>query len=420
MERLILVKNTIEAKALKIDTNLTPFISQQIQSTSPVLAFLKKHWILLALVGSLGYLTYFFSEQSLPSRIQEMLTDYEERGKVNYRKKGQPSVELGLASPEDKKGAGSQKVRTPPDSYRLGYFLGRVAVEWKAVFAVLLFVIAIAELSYRYLFRRLYEKDRIGQVVYTLIWLIAWFALKIAISLSSKDQAVKDAEALLLYPLIPALYLHNLFKSWRDSFRRQATLLQEKTQAELEALKAQVNPHFLFNTLNNLYGTALMENSPRTAESIQQLSGIMRYVMEESRVQVTDIRRELKFINDYIELQEIRLPRLDTIRIETDIEWDEQPVKIAPLLLNPLIENAFKYGISIQHSSFVRIFLRVEKGQLNLKIENSIPPRTDLEKGAGSGLANVRQRLALAYPGKHRLLVEESPNNFSVILTIKL
>ena len=97
-------------------------------------------------------------------------------------------------------------------------------------------------------------------------------------------------------------------RNHQDNKRRQLALTQQRTKAELDALKAQVNPHFLFNSLNSIYGTAIVEDSPRTAESIQQLSGIVRYVMEESRLQTTDVRRELRFIDDYVELQRVRIP----------------------------------------------------------------------------------------------------------------
>ena len=213
---------------------------------------------------------------------------------------------------------------------------------------------------------------------------------------------------------------YNLLTSAQNGRRRQLFLVQQRTQAELNALKAQVNPHFLFNSLNSIYGTALVEDSPRTAESIQQLSGIVRYVMEESRLQTTDVRRELRFIDDYVELQRVRIPNQENIEITTDIEWDEKPAQIVPLLLNPLIENAFKYGISIQYPCFLRIHLLVQDGTLKMTTENSVLPRTGLEKGTGIGLANVRQRLALAYPNQHKLTVEETDAIFLVDLTINL
>jgi LytS/YehU family sensor histidine kinase len=223
------------------------------------------------------------------------------------------------------------------------------------------------------------------------------------------------ASLLLIYMVV-----YGFITDYRKSRKLQIALMQQRTQAELDALKAQVNPHFLFNSLNNIYGTAIQEDSPRTAESVQQLSGIIRYVMEESRLQTTDIRRELQFIGDFVELQRLRLPNLDNIDIQTRIDWDEKPARIVPLLLNPLVENAFKYGISIQYPCFVHVSLQVRDGQLRLTTENNILPRTDLEKGTGLGLANVRQRLDLAYPDLYSLNINETDKTFRVVLTIDL
>ncbi|GAB2550309.1 sensor histidine kinase [Spirosoma aerophilum] len=220
--------------------------------------------------------------------------------------------------------------------------------------------------------------------------------------------------------LLICMVVYGFIIDFRKNRKLQITLIQQRTQAELDALKAQVNPHFLFNSLNNIYGTAILEDSPHTAESIQQLSGIVRYVMEESRLKTTDIQRELRFIDDFVELQRLRLPNQDNIDIQVTIDWDEKPARIVPLLLNPLIENAFKYGISMQYPCFVHIRLRVQEGTLHLTTENSVLNRTDLEKGIGLGLANVRQRLELAYPDRHTLTVVNRGNTFLVDLTVTL
>lgn len=209
-------------------------------------------------------------------------------------------------------------------------------------------------------------------------------------------------------------------RSYRQNRRRQRELEMQKTQAELQALKTQVNPHFMFNTLNNLYGTALSGDAYRTAAGIEQLSSVMRHITDASQREVIPVEQELRFVEDIVELHRMRLPNTDTIQIETVIDWDEKPAQIAPLLLNPLIENAFKYGISMQNPCFVRIRLEVHNRVLHLEIENSVPARTNLEKGTGLGLANVRKRLNLAYLNQHSLRVKETDTLFSVDLMINL
>ena len=286
--------------------------------------------------------------------------------------------------------------------------------------------------GYYALFHRHVFKN--NKVTYTVLYIVCLLLLwnfssdgltvvfeKYSLVQKKSDKAYNEMFASSLTSLLLiCMVIYGFIIDFRKSRKVQLALIQQRTQAELDALKAQVNPHFLFNSLNNIYGTAILEDSPRTAESIQQLSGIVRYVMEESRLQTTDIKRELRFIDDFVELQRLRLPNQDNIDIHVDIDWDEKPAQIVPLLLNPLIENAFKYGISMQYPCFVHVALSVQAGVLHLTTRNSVLARTDLEKGTGLGLANVRQRLTLAYPDRHTLTSQEINNTFLVDLMIKL
>ncbi|UHG91203.1 sensor histidine kinase [Spirosoma oryzicola] len=370
------------------------------QTGQPLIA---RWWIWVVLIISISYLTYQFNQTSLEDQLTEYVTKAEKR-------------DLELA----KEGG-----RWASSSYRTGAFAGRIVRSfadnsgvWVA-FVVLLF--AVIRIQYEYIFRKLFESDNLGRVIYVFfmvsVWLILGASLPAVIGKAGTRQSFHwtFVNGFMLLTIV-----YSLIAAWTNARRRQLVLIQQRTQAELDALKAQVNPHFLFNSLNNIYGTAILEDSPRTAESIQQLSGIVRYVMEESRLQTTNIQRELRFIDDFVELQRIRLPNQANIDIATRIDWDEKPAQIVPLLLNPLIENAFKYGISIQHPCFVHIHLQVKDGILQLTTENSVLPRTGLERGTGIGLANVRQRLALAYPDRHSLQVDEDQRVFRVALTINL
>ena len=312
---------------------------------------------------------------------------------------------------------------------------GTVIGVYIAALLMLAFVIAllsgISTIYYTLFHKHVFKKNQIAYtILYIICLLLIWNFMSDGLAklfenyksaeLVKRSDHNKVLASVLASLLLIYMVVYGFIIDFRKSRKLQLTLVQQRTQAELDALKAQVNPHFLFNSLNNIYGTAILEDSPRTAESIQQLSGIVRYVMEESRLQTTDIQRELRFIDDFVELQRIRLPNQENIEISTDINWDEKPAQIVPLLLNPLIENAFKYGISIQYPCFVRIQLRVQDGTLYLTTENSILPRTGLEKGTGLGLANVRQRLALAYPDRHIIQVDEQDGLFRVNLTINL
>jgi LytS/YehU family sensor histidine kinase len=158
----------------------------------------------------------------------------------------------------------------------------------------------------------------------------------------------------------------------------------------------------------------------RTAAGIEQLSSVMRHITEASQRDFIPIEQELRFVEDTVDLHRMRIPQSDTIQIRVLIDWDEKPAQIAPLLLNPLVENAFKYGISMQYPCFVDIAIQVTDEVLTGTIRNQVVPRTNLEKGTGTGLKNVRQRLVLAYPNRHSLRIEETNEEFVVYLEIKL
>ena len=220
--------------------------------------------------------------------------------------------------------------------------------------------------------------------------------------------------------VMPPLFL--VYALIRDYIHRRlhtAEYQLQQSKAELNTLKAQVNPHFFFNTLNSLYGTALEENATRTADSIDQLSGIMRYTMNEAREEYTDIKNELKFLEDYLHLQRLRLPDRKNIEVKTEINYDGKPCTIAPLLLIPFIENAFKYGISMDQECWVHICLTIKDKQLNLLVSNRILKESHHLQSLGTGIENTRRRLSLLYPTKHKLTLTKE-DVFHVHLSIDL
>jgi two-component sensor histidine kinase len=365
--------------------------------------FVARWWLWASLLLAPAYLTYFYSEASLSERVKTMSKHIEE---YNVRV--------------------ANNTRAKSSAYRSGAAIGhtiRLAMGAPtAIFCACLLMVVFFELYYRYVFRPLFESDRLGQGVFVFASLLLWLILVVIIAAVTGKMGDNlnlpwgFANSVMLLTVG-----YSFVSSINHNRKRQAQLLQQKTQAELDSLKAQVNPHFLFNSLNNIYGTALGEDSPRTAESIRQLADIVRYVMEESRKDTTDVGRELRFLDDYVELHRMRIPRQDNIKIRIETHWDEQPAQILPLLLNPLIENAFKYGISMQHPCFVNIQLFIENRVLKFTAENSIVARKTLEKGTGLGLNNVKKRLALAYPGRYTFEAAPTDNEtFAVSLTIKL
>lgn len=191
---------------------------------------------------------------------------------------------------------------------------------------------------------------------------------------------------------------------------------QEKLNAELSYLKAQINPHFLFNTLNSIYSLALVK-SDSTPKAILELSSLMRYVISESKEKYVPLEKEIDYIKNYIDLQKLRLD--DTVSVSFATEGEILNKKISPLMLIPFIENAFKHGVNPEENSIIDIFLIVQGDNLLLKVTNALVSRiSDSFTKSGFGIENAKTQLSLLYPNKHSLMLEEA--NHCFIVTLKL
>ena len=194
-----------------------------------------------------------------------------------------------------------------------------------------------------------------------------------------------------------------------------------KSTARLQFLRSQINPHFLFNTLNTLYGKALQENAEGTAEAIQRLGDMMRFMLYENTLDFIAMNREIDYLNNYIALQKLRIPQSPDMIIETSINAAGCHHPIAPMLLIPFVENAFKHGIHLDRKSWISIRLDCTEQEIRLNVSNSMhPPGTDnLEKESGGiGNQNVMERLKLIYPGKHELSIATNGDEYTINLVI--
>lgn len=199
---------------------------------------------------------------------------------------------------------------------------------------------------------------------------------------------------------------------------RWRRLKNEKLQTELAYLKAQINPHFLFNTLNSIYSLAL-EKSDYTATAVVKLSGMMRYIISESNKNFVSLTHELNYISDYIELQKFRLGA--TVSIDYNLEGPASGREIAPLILITFVENAFKYGVNPEEKSAIRIHIRIQEESLTLRVANNkVTTRSSIPETSGLGIQNTRNRLNMLYPGKHNLTIEEDPKQFTINLELIL
>jgi len=207
----------------------------------------------------------------------------------------------------------------------------------------------------------------------------------------------------------------NLVNHWYRQKERTLEALQEKTAAELELLKSQIHPHFLFNTLNNLYSFSL-DGTPAVPEIILKLSGLLRFMVYESNAPLITISKEIMLLTEYIALEQLRYGnRLD---ISITVKGDEEGKRVPPLLMLPLVENAFKHGTSNQTDQcWISFYLSIAPEGLRFKLINSMDPETKSKDNLqGVGLRNVRRRLELLYPGEHVFTAEAAKDVFIVNL----
>ena len=198
-----------------------------------------------------------------------------------------------------------------------------------------------------------------------------------------------------------------MIKYLNDYSQYVQRLKAEKNAMELAFLKSQMDPHFLFNTLNTLYGMALEEKSDKTADGIARLGTLMRYSLHDSLADFIPLGKEIDYINEYIELQRLRTTEKNRITVNYQInDGIRKKEKIAPMLLITLIENAFKYGISPSEETVIDILLKVENGELILVVKNSIINNFKHVESQGMGLQNLQNRLDLLYGYRHRLDVK--------------
>lgn len=193
---------------------------------------------------------------------------------------------------------------------------------------------------------------------------------------------------------------------------------KEKLSAQISSLKSQINPHFLFNTLNNIYATAL-DKSPQTADMVERLSEMMRYTMKETQNDFVPLEEEINYINNYIELQKLRLE--SKIKFDYQIEGEFTELQIAPMLLIPFVENAFKHGVNSEQNSHIRINIKASESELHFLVANNkVKVLSDTIEHNGLGIENTKHRLKLIYPSRHLLTIKETENEFIISLHINL
>ncbi|HLY71801.1 MAG TPA: histidine kinase [Puia sp.] len=210
------------------------------------------------------------------------------------------------------------------------------------------------------------------------------------------------------------------YKSWYKKQRENEMLMKENAQAELQLLKAQVHPHFLFNTLNNIYALTL-DDSPKAATAVKKLSSMVFYMINEGAGSFVRVNTEIEMLLDYIGLEKMRYGKRLNLVVDIKRTTDDEML-IAPLLMIPFVENCFKHGASkIIEQAYINIFIETGNEWLEFIISNNqpdIPEKSDGKKKIG--LTNVQKRLQLLYPGKHQLEIHSAEKLFRVRMKVKL
>ncbi len=211
-----------------------------------------------------------------------------------------------------------------------------------------------------------------------------------------------------------------LLQFWNDNEQSRRDLSQEKIEAELKLLKSQIHPHFLFNTLNNLYALAL-EKSDKAPDIVIKLSSLLNYMLYECNVERVPLEKELAYIRDYVSLEKIRYGEILDLSFEISGSTDDY--QIAPLVLIPFVENSFKHGASQESfKPYVHLNIWIRDGKFTLKLENSVAKERSSDRAdytSGIGLRNVKRRLDIIYKDRYELTITED-ESYLVVLSLEL
>ncbi len=225
----------------------------------------------------------------------------------------------------------------------------------------------------------------------------------------------------LLLAIIGIASQIRFFKLYLAQEKKGHQLIQEKLETQYAFLKAQVNPHFLFNALNNIYSMAVQKEQKEIALGLENLSGIMHYLTYESNAKQVLLTKEIGLIKNYIDIIQLRIEAIDDVTISFNVAGTITNKKIAPVILLPLVENAFKHGIKPDRKCLVSIKLALGEETLHFTIKNSLFTYGAKElKEKGIGLENVKKRLELRYPNNYTLISKEIDGYYYTDMTINL
>lgn len=285
---------------------------------------------------------------------------------------------------------------------------------------------AIPYLHYSWLLQKYYFKRRYGWYIVALVLsVIAGCILTALVDTAFLWQDNQNwlMTGIHIWSRIPQLLMFILLATWArmserlvQQQKKEQTLLQQQTEAELRWLKAQVSPHFLFNTLNNIHSLVHTKNEA-AGPMLVKLADMMRYLLQDSNTPTVPLTKELEYIDNYITLNSMK--QRWKSKIEYKVDGDIKGLQTEPMLLINFIENAFKHGNLDDDDAFLQIHIDVSPAELHCKVANSYRPNSRKDSTQGIGLKNVQQRLQLLYSNCHQLDIIDDGKVFTVLLTLQ-
>lgn len=275
-----------------------------------------------------------------------------------------------------------------------------------------------------------FTRDRSVAYLLLKIFLLTGAGLTIDL-LSSWQFAMFTLHHMIVHPS-PVVWLNGIIylgiagvlvaiffmRQWLAGERRQRELAEMKLATELAYLRSQIHPHFLFNTLNNIFSVAQRDKKDELAMSISRLAGLLRYILYEGSNQWVPLNKEIDHLRDFIGLASMRYGSGE-VQVNLSVSGDVDKVSIAPMILLPFVENAFKHGIRIEDKSVITVTIEARQNEILFTCENEKVEATADSDSSGIGLANVKRRIELLYADKHQLSIDESGQRYSVNLVLK-
>ena len=248
-------------------------------------------------------------------------------------------------------------------------------------------------------------------------WLVGFFSTESESYLAYFRYNVGSSFFILLLGLSYAL-----IKSWFQSEKLKRVLHEEKLITEMAFLKAQINPHFLFNVLNSFYAKALKNDVPELADGIAKLAELMRYMVYETNDDRVALEKEIYHLQNFIKIYQLRIAENDDVLINLVTKGDIQSAKLSPMLLIPFVENAIKHGVNPKLKSVINISVEVQNNTLDFKVTNTVHNNANgiKDTSSGFGLDNLKKRLSILYSNAHLIEVKEESGVFISLLNLKL